>query len=55
MTLVETDQGAFIADVDFGRQTSTAPLRLEQPTTHGLYRVTRDGDIRAIEMQVGSR
>jgi arylamine N-acetyltransferase len=44
LTLVEFPEGNFIADVGFGGQTPTTPLRLEpgleQITPHGTYRVT---------------
>ncbi len=43
LTLVELPEGRFIADVGFGGNTPTAPLRLdpgtEQVTPHGWYRV----------------
>ena len=47
LTLVELPEGRFIADVGFGGQTPTAPLRLEpglaQTTPHGRYRIGRRG------------
>jgi N-hydroxyarylamine O-acetyltransferase len=49
---VELDEGVYVADVGFGGQTPTAPLRLEldvaQPTPHERFRLVRgaDGDIR---------
>jgi N-hydroxyarylamine O-acetyltransferase len=49
LTLVALDEGGFIADVGFGGQGPTAPLRLEpdlkQSTPHGFYRLRRDGDV----------
>jgi N-hydroxyarylamine O-acetyltransferase len=49
LTLVTLDGEKFIADVGFGGQGPTAPLRLEpnleQSTPHGSYRLVRDGDI----------
>ncbi len=49
LTLVALQEGHFIADVGFGGQGPTAPLRLEpnleQATPHGRYRLVRDGDI----------
>ena len=45
---LDTPQGIHLADVGFGGQTPSAPLRLDsladQRTPHGLFRVTRDGD-----------
>ena len=47
LTLITLPDGLFIADVGFGGQTPTAPLRLEpgleQTTTHGTYRLARSG------------
>jgi N-hydroxyarylamine O-acetyltransferase len=49
LTLAALDGEKFIADVGFGGQGPTAPLRLEpdleQSTPHGRYRLVRDGDI----------
>jgi N-hydroxyarylamine O-acetyltransferase len=43
LTLVEMEEGNFIADVGFGGNSPPAPIRLkpglEQPTSHGVYRV----------------
>ena len=43
LTLVELAEGFFIADVGFGGQSPTAPLKLEhgqeQYTSHGTYRI----------------
>ena len=45
---VELAEGTHIADVGFGGETLTAPLRLEpgieQPTPHGPFRLMRAGD-----------
>lgn len=49
---------AWVADVGFGGQTLTAPLRLitdaEQPTPHGSFRLVRDGDDFVLESRVRS-
>jgi N-hydroxyarylamine O-acetyltransferase len=59
LTLVDLAEGQFIADVGFGGQSPTAPLRLEpgfeQATSHGTYRLTRDHPIYEIQMKVGDR
>ncbi len=48
LTLVSLGGENFIADVGFGGQTPTAPLRLEpgleQETPHGRYRLARHGE-----------
>lgn len=45
---VEMPDGTYLADVGFGGQSPSAPLRLdtgvEQPTPHGLYRISQDGE-----------
>jgi N-hydroxyarylamine O-acetyltransferase len=45
---IELEDGAYIADVGFGGQASSGPLRLdtgaEQMTPHGPYRLARTGD-----------
>lgn len=45
---VEMEEGAYLADVGFGGQASSGPLRLdtgeEQMTPHGPYRLARTGD-----------
>ncbi len=45
---VDLPEGAYIADVGFGGMSATAPLRLEpgleQPTSHGDYRLIPAGD-----------
>jgi N-hydroxyarylamine O-acetyltransferase len=59
LTLVDLPEGRFIADVGFGGQTATAPLRLEpgleQVTPHGTYRLARDGGVFETQMRVGER
>ena len=59
LTLVELAEGVFIADVGFGGQSPTAPLRLEpgleQPTPHGVYRVVRDGEGFELRMRLSDR
>lgn len=48
LLLVELQGGQWIADVGFGGQTLTAPIRLqadiEQQTPHGEYRLVQEGD-----------
>jgi N-hydroxyarylamine O-acetyltransferase len=59
LTLIELADGPFIADVGFGGQTPTAPLRLEpgleQATSHGTYRIVRDGQLYETQMQLSER
>jgi len=59
LTLVDLPEGRFIADVGFGGQTPTMPLRLqpglEQPTPHGHYRVGQDGDDFTLELRLRER
>lgn len=59
LTLVHVAEGMFIADVGFGGQTPTAPLRLapglEQATPHGTYRIMRDGVDFTLEMRLADR
>jgi N-hydroxyarylamine O-acetyltransferase len=59
LTLVDLPEDRFLADVGFGGQTPTAPLRLdpgpEQATPHGTYRVAQDGDAFETQMRVGER
>jgi N-hydroxyarylamine O-acetyltransferase len=47
LLLVELNGERWIADVGFGGQTLTAPIRLlaneEQETPHGLYRLLSEG------------
>ncbi len=59
LTLVDTAEGRFVADVGFGGQTPTAPLRLEpgleQATPHGTYRVVHGGGGFEAQMRLGER
>jgi N-hydroxyarylamine O-acetyltransferase len=59
LTLVDLPEGRFVADVGFGGQTPTAPLRLEpgleQVTPHGTYRVAQDGEVFETQMRVADR
>jgi N-hydroxyarylamine O-acetyltransferase len=59
LTLVELPEGNFIADVGFGGQTPTAPLRLEpgleQITPHGTYRVAREGEVFGLQLRLDAR
>jgi N-hydroxyarylamine O-acetyltransferase len=59
LTLVELAEGSFIADVGFGGQSPTAPLRvdlgLEQATPHGVYRVIGDGNGFELQMRLSDR
>ena len=59
LTLVHLAEGSFIADVGFGGQTPTAPLRLEpgleQVTSHGIYRLIRDGGVFETQMRLSDR
>lgn len=45
---IDMPEGTYLADVGFGGQSPSAPLRLdttvEQPTPHGLYRISRMGE-----------
>ena len=58
MTLVDLPEAIFIADVGFGGQTPTAPLRLapglEQLTSHGTYRVMHERGVYVTEMKSGT-
>lgn len=59
LTLVDlAGEGRFIADVGFGGQSPTAPLRLEpgleQETPHGAYRLARDGEVYETRMRLGA-
>ena len=59
--LLEVDlaEGAFLADVGFGGQSPTAPLRLElgleQATPHGVYRLARQDAVWELQMRIGDR
>src|SRR5215471_19317164 len=59
LTLVEFPEGKFITDVGFGGPCPTAPLRLqpglEQTTSHGIYRFSRDGDVFELQSRAGDR
>jgi N-hydroxyarylamine O-acetyltransferase len=59
LTLVDLPEGRYIADVGFGGNTPTAPLRLEpdiqQATPHGIYRLIPDGDVFELQFQVEDR
>ena len=58
LTLVDLPgEGSFLADVGFGGQSPTVPLRLEpgleQETPHGAYRLARDGEVYETQMRLG--
>lgn len=58
LTLVDLPgERRFLADVGFGGQSPTMPLRLEpgleQETPHGAYRVARDGEVHETQMRLG--
>jgi N-hydroxyarylamine O-acetyltransferase len=59
ITLIDMADARFIADVGFGGQTPTAPLRLdpelEQVTSHGTYRVVREADVYETQMRLSNR
>src|SRR5437763_6709230 len=59
LTLVELPEGNFIADVGFGGQSPTVPLRLEpdleQITPHGTYRVAREGEVFGLQLRLDDR
>jgi N-hydroxyarylamine O-acetyltransferase len=56
---VDLPEGPFLADVGFGGQSPTAPLRmvadLEQSTSHGDYRFLADDDALALQMRLPDR
>ena len=56
---VDLAQGPFLADVGFGGQSPSAPLRLErgveQPTGHGLYRLEGEGRDWELQMRLPGR
>ncbi len=58
-TLVRLADGAYIADVGFGGQHPTAPLRLEpgrqQQTSHGTYRVMQEGEVYETQLRLLNR
>jgi len=55
LTLARLPEGVFIADVGFGAQSPTAPLKLEhaleQNTPHGTYRIMRDGAVHELQSE----
>ena len=57
LTLIELDEGRFVADVGFGGQSPTAPIRLEpdleQATPFGAYRLTENDGAFDLEMKFG--
>ena len=59
LTLVHLPEGDYLADVGFGGQTYTAPLKLQmnapQATPHGVYRVVGDTGTLEIQMRVADR
>jgi N-hydroxyarylamine O-acetyltransferase len=59
LTLVHLPEGDYVADVGFGGQTYTAPLKLQldapQTTRHGVYRVVADNETLEIRMRVENR
>ncbi len=59
LTLIDMAEGRFIADVGFGGQSLTAPLRLEpdmaQQTPDGTYRLQLSGDVYELQMLLGAR
>ena len=56
---VDLPEGPFLADVGFGNQTPTAPLKLEpglvQPTPHEAMRLTPAGEEFVLEAMLGGR
>jgi N-hydroxyarylamine O-acetyltransferase len=56
---VELPEGPFLADVGFGGQSPTAPLRfepgLEQATPHGTYRLAEQGGGYGLQMRLPER
>ena len=59
LTLVHLPEGDYLADVGFGGQTYTAPLKLHtddpQTTPHGVYRVVEANGTLEIQMRVADR
>ena len=57
LTLIELDEGRFVADVGFGGQSPTAPIRLEpdleQATPFGAYRLIQNDGAFDLEMKFG--
>ena len=56
---VETAEGPVLCDVGFGGQSPTAPLRmqpgLEQPTSHGVYRLHPAGEAFDLQLRLPDR
>jgi N-hydroxyarylamine O-acetyltransferase len=56
---LDLPQGPYLADVGFGGQSPTAPLRLEpgleQTTPHGVYRVVEDPEGYEVQMRLPDR
>ena len=56
---VHTPDGPFLADVGFGGQSPTGPLRfvsgLEQATPHGIYRLMEASGVWELQMQLADR
>ena len=59
LTLIRLPEGRFIADVGFGGQSPTAPLRLEhgleQATPHGTYRIAHNGEAFGLQLRLEDR
>jgi N-hydroxyarylamine O-acetyltransferase len=59
LTFLEFPERNLIADVGFGGQTPTAPLRLEpgleQITPHGTYRIARNGEVFGLQLRLDAR
>jgi len=59
LTLIDLPDGRYIADVGFGGQSLTAPLRLEpdlaQDTPHGTYRLQRFDTAYELQMRLGGQ
>ncbi len=59
LTLVHLPEGDYLADVGFGGQSYTAPLRLDpgavQTTPHGVYRVIEDIGTLEVQMRLADR
>ena len=56
---LDLPEGPFLADVGFGGQSPTAPLRLEpgleQPTEHGVYRIGEGPEGYEVQMRLPDR
>jgi N-hydroxyarylamine O-acetyltransferase len=59
LTMVHLPEGDFLADVGFGGQSYTAPLRLEldreQVTSHGTYLITESRGVHEAHMKLPDR